>query len=84
MWQRVLKNRLDQMSDNYWRGFPISKEDDDRIKKWKEKHIKTKHNNNSYAGAIGGRFSYTFIPTSVGTIGTIKCSCGEEFTFQDI
>lgn len=79
-----MKKRMDQMSEDYRRGFSITKEEKEAITKWKMEHIKNKHNNNHYAGAIGGRFSYTFIPTSIGTIGTIKCSCGEEFTFQEI
>lgn len=79
-----MKKRMDQMSKDYWRGFPISQEEKDAITKWETEHIKNKHNNNHYAGAIGGRFLYTFIPTSIGTIGTIKCSCGEEFTFQEM
>lgn len=27
---------------------------------------------------------HAFVPTSIGTIGTVKCSCGAEFTFQDL
>ena len=29
-------------------------------------------------------YKYTFIPTGIGTIGEIQCSCGETFTFQDL
>lgn len=33
--------------------------------------------------AIGGRLSYVFTPTTIGTIAFIKCSCGEKIEFQD-
>lgn len=29
-------------------------------------------------GAIGGRLTYSFTPTSIGTIATVKCACGYE------
>jgi hypothetical protein len=29
-------------------------------------------------GAIGGRLTYCFTPTNLGTIIKIKCACGEE------
>jgi hypothetical protein len=35
-------------------------------------------------GAIGGRFSYTFTPTTIGTIASLECACGEKLAFQDI
>jgi hypothetical protein len=36
-------------------------------------------------GAIGGTWTYKFVPTSIGTIGTCICGkCQEEFTFQDL
>lgn len=28
-------------------------------------------------GAIGGRFTWSFTPTSIGTIVVIRCACGE-------
>ena len=36
-------------------------------------------------GAIGGRYTFEFIPCTIGTIGTIKCGdCGEKFTFREL
>lgn len=35
-------------------------------------------------GCIGGNYSYIFIPTSIGIIGEIQCSCGEKFTFCEL
>ena len=65
-------------------SFNISKKEWEAIKQWQEKHIKEKHNENDYAGAIGGRYSFKWIPTSIGDVGIVKCSCGEEFTFKEL
>lgn len=79
-----MKIKLEEMRSSIYRGFPISEEEEKRIQEWKEKHEKEAHNGSSYAGAIGGRYSYYFVPTSIGTSGTIKCNCGAEFEFQEI
>ena len=72
-----MKDKLKTMSEEYYRGFPISAESESRINEWKKNH---RHS----GGAIGGTFTYEFIPTSIGTIGTIKCACGDSFTFEDL
>lgn len=78
-----MKARLDLVEDNARRGFPISEEENRKIVEWQQKHIQEKHKGNGYAGAIGGRFSYIFIPTGIGTFGSCRCTCGEEFTFAN-
>lgn len=65
-------------------SFIITPEENKEIDTWIEKHINEKHNGSHYAGAIGGRFSYRFIPTSIGEIGEIVCSCGEKFCFREL
>lgn len=65
-------------------SFEITPEEHEIIEDWKKKHIEEKHNGDSYAGAIGGRYKYIFVPTSIGTIGSIKCSCGETFCFSQL
>lgn len=72
-----MKDKLKIMSEEHYRGFPISAEAESQINEWKKNH---RHN----GGAIGGTFTYEFIPTSIGTIGTIKCACGDSFTFEDL
>lgn len=79
-----MQQRLDQMSADYYRGFPISEKEKAAIDAWKLAHEKEVHGGDSYAGAIGGRYSYHFVPTSIGTSGVIRCSCGAEFEFQEI
>lgn len=64
--------------------FSTNAEEDIKIEKWQKKHIKKKHKGDTYFGAIGGNWSYEFIPTSIGDIGTVKCNCGEEFTFREL
>ena len=86
----TMKMKLDRMQKDYYRGFPISEEEQDRIEEWMNKHDKEVHNAHTLNeklrldGCCGGRYSYHFVPTSIGTIGTVKCSCGAEFTFQDM
>lgn len=64
--------------------FEITEKELKEINKWINKHVEEKHNGNHYAGAIGGRFSYKFTPTSIGDIGEIICSCGESFLFREL
>ena len=74
-----IKKEWNEMREDYNRGFPISEEEHERINKWVESRPIANE------GAIGGRYSYEFTPTSIGTIGTIVDSfTGEKFTFQDI
>lgn len=76
-----IKARYEEMEKDYYRGFPISESEEKAIKKWQTEHEK-EHGGGH--GAIGGKYTYIFTPTSIGTIGTIKCSCGESFDFQEL
>lgn len=77
-----MKEKYDRMSKDYYRGFPISEKEDKKIKEWIEGQMKK---NPSIGGAIGGRFRYEFIPTGVGTAGTIIDSFTEDrFNFQEL
>lgn len=77
-----LKSEYDRMKSDYYRGFPISEEEDKNIKEW----IKNQQEKNpGIGGAVGGRFTYEFIPTGLGTVGTIIDGfTGDEFTFQKL
>jgi hypothetical protein len=87
--QELTQQLKKAQSDNY-RGFPISAEEFDAIHNWQLKHDEEVHNLKTLearlqaGGAMGGKYTYEFVPTSIGTIGTVKCSCGAEFTFQNI
>ena len=77
-----MKSDYEKMKSDYYRGFPISEGEDKKIKKWIDKQTEKYPGN---GGAIGGRFRYEFIPTGVGTIGTIIDTFTEDrFNFQDL
>ena len=74
-----MKEKYEKMKKAYFLGFPISEEEDKKIKEWIEKRPKCNE------GAIGGRYTYQFTPTSIGVIGTIiDGMTGEKFTFQEL
>ena len=80
-----LKNEIKNINEkSSYMIFSISEEEEKDIEKWKNKHIKERHNGNSYDGAIGGRFTYIFTPTSIGEVGQIKCSCGCSYYFREL
>ena len=63
------------------REFGFSEEELAEAGKWTEQHYKeTKHR----GGAAGGNFSYIIIPTGLGIIKEVKCSCGASHTIQDL
>lgn len=84
------KKRFQEQLEDYDRGFPISAEENEKIEAWKKQHLSEAHGSKTsverlaFGGAIGGTFKYEFVPTSLGVIGSVKCSCGAEFTFQEI
>lgn len=85
-----MESELKEAKDNLCRGFPISKEEKEKIREWQLKHDAEKHGLKTLeqrleaGGCIGGRLTYHFIPTSIGVVGEVECSCGEKFTFQDL
>lgn len=85
-----MKERLEKMQNDYWRGFPITEEEENAIREWQKKHEAEAHGLTTRAmrmkagGVSGGRYSYKFLPTSIGCSGVVRCSCGAEFEFQEI
>ena len=83
-----LQKEKDKYEDLYNSSFQVSESEQKKIKKWIIDHEVKKHGQKKgeyhYTGAAGGCYSYIFTPTGLGTIGSIKCSCGEEFTFTDM
>ena len=84
-----MEAELKKAKEDLHRGFPISKEEQERIREWQLEHDAVKHGLKTMeqrlraGGCIGGRLTYHFIPTSIGNIGEVECSCGEKFTFQN-
>lgn len=76
-----MKDQLNTLLADYHRGFSISKEEQAKIHSWMEQHEKEHPGGH---GVSGGKYTYEFCPTGLGTIGYVKCSCGKKFCFQDL
>ena len=57
--------------------FTIPEQEAEQVVEWVMKH--TCNVRNRYQGAIGGAITFSFTPTSIGEIVSVKCACGEEF-----
>lgn len=85
-----MRDKLNKMKSEYYRGFPISEDEEHKINEWIEKHEREVHGIKTYEdklashGCCGGGYTYEFVPTSIGTVGTVRCNCGAEFTFQEV
>ena len=77
-----IQKELTSLRQARYRGFPISEEEQEKIKEWQKKHDEEVHCTKT--GAIGGKYAYEFIPTSIGTFGSVKCICGAKFEFQEV
>lgn len=82
-----MKEELTRTKEEANLGFRISKEEFEAATKWMYEHEKEKHcdpdRKFSRGGAIGGSYTWEFTPTGIGTFGSIRCSCGDSFTFQE-
>ena len=79
-----LKKKYDELWNDANRGFSITKEESIKITEWMKEITKDEDFQTKVGGAIGGRFKYEFIPTSIGVIGTITDSfSGKKLTFQE-
>jgi len=58
--------------------FEINKDELLILEKWLLTHKCVFSRDPLSAGAIGGRLSYKFTPTSIGMITVVTCLCGEE------
>ena len=80
-----LRKELDECKAQLNYSFCITEKEYQAILDWRRNHKLKKHGKKTvYFGAIGDNLAFEFIPTSIGTIGTVKCSCGEEFIFRGL
>ena len=64
--------------------FSLSETEKRRLQAWLDGHdTKCKLAARSSQGAIGGRLTYEFTPTGIGTIASISFACGEEIDVTD-
>lgn len=75
-----LTSRLEELQGEIRRGFKITEMESKKIDGWRERHDVHQHNLDTLdkklraGGAIGGRYSYEFHPTSIGTAGVCVCN----------
>ena len=64
--------------------FGMSKVEAKNFNEWNTKHNKTcPFKNGKSQGAIGGRLTYSFTPTSLGTVVVVECACGKKENLTD-
>lgn len=78
---KEMEDYCETLRRNACLGFPVTQEEHKAINEWTNEHEK-KHPGGH--GCSGGKYKYEFVPTSIGVVGSIVCSCGEKFTFQDL
>lgn len=79
-----MKEELERARKDLIRGFPVSEEEQKKINEWQKEHVKEFHGGKIIPGAAGENYEYIFYPTGLGVIGSIKCSCGISYCFQNI
>lgn len=72
---------------DYQAAFFLCKEQNEAIHTWMKEHDQARHidpkRGHRYSGAIGGAYTFCFTPTSLGTVATVECACGEKFDVTD-
>lgn len=59
--------------------FEFTQEQHEKISAWDGSHdCEVKE-----VGAIGGKMTYCFTPTSLGMVGKVLCACGKELDVTD-
>jgi hypothetical protein len=61
--------------------FSLSKKEQAKADRWMKQHRKI----HGYGkdGASGGRWSFEFTPTGLGTVVIVKCACGKQKDLTD-
>ena len=86
---KEIKAKYEEATKALFRGFAISENDEKNITKWKTQHDAKRHGLDTLekrmqaGGAIGGRYHYEFLPTSIGTIGTCVCGRCAQKAFEE-
>ena len=84
---KKLEEQLNSAVKELAKSYHIPAEAEEQFKEWRARHTEEKHNVSrndikgilKLEGAVGGRWSYNFVPTSIGTIISCRCdSCYEK------
>ena len=77
-----MKKKYEKMHEDYYRGFPITKKEEEKIKQWMDTVVGKEPERMRMNSA---RFHYEFYPTPLGVSGVIVDSItGKRFEFQEI
>lgn len=64
--------------------FLFTEEDREKLNSWLATHNKEcRYADPCKTGAIGGRLTYLFTPTSLGLITKVRCACGKTVDLTD-
>lgn len=75
---QMMKRKMQAMQEELNRGFPITEDEDTKIREWIEKHLTKRHKL-----IVNGRFKYEFQDFAEVSVGSVVCAeCGESFTFR--
>ena len=61
--------------------FELTEEEEQKYRTWIKEH--NEDCQIKYSGAIGGKITFQFTPTSLGVITKVICGCGEELILTD-
>lgn len=86
-----LKEEKEKYRQDCLRGFPITEEQQKVIRDWQLKHEAEIHGRKTLedrlraGGAIGGKYYFKHVVTSIGTVSEIICDeCGQSFCYEDL
>lgn len=66
------------------RTFTIDDEEEKKIEEWLKTHDGVcRHAGGKNTGAIGGRLTFSFTHTSIGTVLKVQCACGVDLDATD-
>ena len=70
------------MNSENSRIFKIEGENYEKLLEFEKKHNESCWG--KYHDSLGALFSYTFVPTGLGYVTYVECSCGEKLDISDL
>ena len=79
------RRELEKLNKEANMKFALSETEVQKMNEWlKEHNLTCPHASGRRQGAIGGRLTYSFTPTSLGTFSSVLCACGARELFTDL